>query len=75
MIHFDNCTFHDSVNLDEFGEQRVISMQPPEGEVSLCFHQLLSLQHNIHFHLFACSNFSVRLYLSVNTRFTCFISS
>lgn len=42
MIHFDNCTFHDSVNLDEFGEQRVISMQPPEGEVSFCLQSLLS---------------------------------
>lgn len=40
VIHFDNCTFHDSVNLDEFGEQRVISMQPPEGEFPLMTYHL-----------------------------------
>ena len=35
MIVLDDCNFHDTVNLEAFEAQRMISFLPPEGEFTV----------------------------------------
>lgn len=40
VVYLDKCTFHNSVNLDEFTDKKIISVQPPEGEFSVMTYAL-----------------------------------
>ena len=34
MVHLDDCKFHECVNLEAFPDTRILTVRPPEGEVS-----------------------------------------
>ncbi|MEE6527909.1 hypothetical protein FKM82_029643, partial [Ascaphus truei] len=52
-VRVDGCQFHESVKLDEFESGRILTVLPPQGELTLMQYQISdSVSAALPFHLF-----------------------